>query len=270
MPVRGASLIISGIRLKRKKTMLITEGIVIRERAYGESDKFADVLTKEDRVIEMSVKRARKINGNSGSSTQLFAYSKFCCTEKGSSYIFNSAEPIHIFYGLRKDYEALALACYFADVIRSCITPAKCRPDIMRLLLNCLSFLEEDKRPKAMLKSIFEMRLMSDIGFMPDIVGCSCCGSYEPEEAYFDMNGGRFVCGDCLAGEPDRDTIKISKYVLEAVRHIVLTDFNRLFNFRVSDKTQDVLSVLTEKYLLIHLDREFHTLNYYRSLTNIK
>ena len=46
--------------------MIITEGIVIKERSVGEQDKFIDILTKEYGVVEAAVKGARKINGKRG------------------------------------------------------------------------------------------------------------------------------------------------------------------------------------------------------------
>ena len=58
--------------------MTTLEGIVLKERTVGEQDKFIDVLTKEKGLIEISVRGARKINGKSSSSTQLFAYSRKC------------------------------------------------------------------------------------------------------------------------------------------------------------------------------------------------
>ena len=81
--------------------MITEEGIVLKERSVGEQDKFIDILTKTRGVIEVCVKGAKKITGRSGSSTQLFAYSRFCIDQRGERMYLNSAEPIHIFYGLR-------------------------------------------------------------------------------------------------------------------------------------------------------------------------
>ena len=89
--------------------MIIQEGIVLRERLVGEHDKFLDVLTKNSGIIEITAKGAGKIGGKSRSSAQLFAYSKFCLNKKGDRYYLNSAEPIHIFYGLRDSLEKIAL-----------------------------------------------------------------------------------------------------------------------------------------------------------------
>ena len=162
--------------------MTTVEGIVLKERSVGEQDKFIDILTKESGVLEISVKGAKKINGRSGSSTQLLAYSRFCIDKRGSYLYLNSAEPIHILYGLRSSLSKISLASYFADVLRSCIKPEAQNGDIMRLMLNCLHYLETGERDEKLLKAIFELRLMSEIGYMPDIVACRSCGVFEPDE----------------------------------------------------------------------------------------
>ena len=101
--------------------MITVEGIVLKERSVGEQDKFIDILTKENGVLEISVKGAKKINGKSGASSQLFAYSRFCIQQRKERFYLNSAAPIHIFYDLRSSLSRISLASYFADVLRCCI-----------------------------------------------------------------------------------------------------------------------------------------------------
>lgn len=248
--------------------MIISEGIVIRERPVGEQDKFVDILTKESGVIEVSVKGGRKLAGKSGSSTQLFAYSRFCFDLRGERLYLNSAEPIHIFYDLRNSLTRLALASYFADVLRFCIHPEAQSADVLRLFLNTLHYLEKGLRSEAQLKALFELRLMSEIGYMPDIIMCRGCGAFEPEELFFPIDGSGFLCSDCFDSDELEDYYKIKLPVLHSIRHILLTDFDRLFNFRVSDNTLSVLSEVAEKYLIYHLERSFDTLEFYKSLLN--
>ena len=246
--------------------MTTVEGIVLKERSVGEQDKFIDILTKESGVIEVSVKGAKKINGKSSSSTQLLAYSRFCIDKRGNYMYLNSAEPIHIFYGLRSSLSKISLASYFADVMRSCIKPEAQNGDIMRLMLNCMHYLETGERDEKFLKAVFELRLMSDIGYMPDVVACRSCGVFEPEELFFCISDGGFFCADCFDNDSSADYMKVKLPVLSAVRHIVLTDLGRIFNFRVSEGTQEKLSALAESYLLTHLERSFGTLDFYKSL----
>ena len=106
---------------------------------------------------------------------------------------------------------------------------------------------------------------MSEIGYMPNIIMCLGCGAYEPEELFFCIDDGSFYCADCFT-ENGENYYKITLPVLNAVRHIVLTDFDRLFNFRVSDNSMSVLAELSEAYLKHHLERSFRTLDFYKSL----
>ena len=125
--------------------MLTIEGIVIKERSVGEQDKFIDVLTAKEGVIEISVKGAKKINSQSGSSAQLFAYSRFCIQLRKQRYYLNSAEPICIFYNLRTDIKKLSLAAYFADIVSYTIDRQNEYGEVLRLLLNTLHYLEKDE-----------------------------------------------------------------------------------------------------------------------------
>lgn len=249
--------------------MIIQEGIVLRERLVGEHDKFIDVLTKDRGIIEISAKGAGKTGGKSSSSAQLFAYSKFCMNKRNNRYYLNSAEPIHIFYGLRDSLTKIALAFYFSEVLTYCIDEECGGEEIMRLVLNTLYYLESGKRDQLLLKSVFELRLMADIGFMPDIIGCRMCGIYEPEILYFSEKSSCFYCDGCFDDAVDKDYTKIRLPILSAMRHIVLADFSRLFNFRISDAAMASLSAITENYLIVHLERHFQTLNYYKDIRKI-
>lgn len=245
--------------------MTTLEGIVLKERTVGEQDKFIDILTKDNGLIELSVKGARKISGKASSSTQLFAYSRFCYDVRRDRFCLNSAEPIHIFYGLRSSLSAISLASYFADVLRYSTAELTDSGNVLRLFLNTLHFLENGLRSEAMLKAIFELRLMSEIGYMPDIVCCRDCGCFEPKKLYFSSKDGRFRCSDCTS-DTDTESCKLKLSELSAIRHIVLADFDRLFNFRLSDESLFRLSDFSECYIKSQLERSFNTLEFYKSL----
>ena len=69
----------------------------------------------------------------------------------------------------------------------------------------------------------------------------------------------------CAFEEGD-NFIKMKLPVLRAVRHIVLAGYDRLYNFRVSDDTMQKLAYTAENYLIAHLERNFRTLDFYKSL----
>jgi len=246
--------------------LFTTEGIVIRERFVGENDKYIDVLTKSLGIIEVSVKGVKKMNSKNSSSTQLFSYSKFCFAKRGEKYYINSSEPIKVFYDLRLDLNKLALASYFAEVIKFSVVSEEPAEVVLRLFLNTLHYLASGERTSSFLKIIFELRLLTEIGLMPDLIACKNCLEYSSDNMYFFISEGIFMCEDCFGGFENENIIKINKSNLHTMRYIIFSEYEKLFNFKISKSSQDKLLNITEKYLICHLNREFKTLKFYKSL----
>lgn len=247
--------------------MTFVSGIVIRERQSGDNDKFLDILTDKCGLIEVVAKGVRKMTCKFASASQLFAYSKFCLNKRNERYYIDSAEPIKIFYPIREDLARLSLASYFSEVISYAVLPDESRnEEILRLFLNVLHFISEGTRPVGLLKSIFELRFMSDTGHMPGVVGCTDCGNYMTEKMYFRVANGALYCSDCFPAHTGIDAVCITEPVLNAIRHIVLSDMKKLFNFRLSDEGMNVLGYISENYLISHLGRNFRTLDFYKTV----
>lgn len=251
--------------------LITTEGIVLREKPFRENDKFIDVLTREYGVIEILIRGVRKITSKNCASSQLFAYSRFCIEKKGERFYLNSCEPIHIFYEIRLDVEKLALASYFSEILQFAVPANEPAEEIVRLLLNSLHFLTEGKRSIPLIKSIFELRLAADIGMMPDLVGCRECAAFSAEEMYFDVQSGVLYCEKCCGEfQSQNELILLTPSLLHAVRYIVLTDFEKLWDFSLSEQAQKRLNAVSENYLTAHLGRSFKTLDFYKSLLPIE
>lgn len=239
---------------------------MIRERTSGETSKFIDVLTENLGVIEISVRGCKKINSKNCAATQLFAYSKFCLNKKRDMYYINCAEPINIFYKLRTDLQKLSLASYLSELVSYVVGNEGHEGSILKLFLNTLHFISNGNRPLEILKSIFEIRFMSEIGLMPNVFTCQNCSEYITEGAYFIINDGIISCLDCYDNDIDSDVKKISPTVLHALRHIILSEYDKLYNFKISEESQKQLSAVTEQYVIMHLEKNFKTLNFYKSI----
>ena len=85
-----------------------------------------------------------------------------------------------------------------------------------------------------MLKPLFELRFMTELGMMPDLLMCRSCGVFLPKRLYFSVEQGCFFCTNCGAPQRDNSCILIPAAVLQAMRHIVFADFSRLFRVRIS------------------------------------
>ena len=250
--------------------LLTTMGVVIGERTYGENDKFIDVFTKDHGIIEITVKGGRKLNSKNAASTALFSYSKFCVSKRGERYYLNSSEIENTFYDLRLDIKKLALASYFAELLKYTVLSYdsdKAYEIILKLFLNALYYLEKDTHDIMLLKSVFEFRLLSEIGLIPNLIGCSICNIYSHTKMHFDIQNGKLYCDDCFSGTDGYNTIVINESTLSALRHISLADLNVLFNIKVSIRLLTELNKITNRYVCTHINRKFKTLEYFESIS---
>ena len=167
--------------------MLTKRCLILQERQAGDAGRFLDILTKTEGVLEVFVRGSKKANSKHLAATQPFAYSKLCLAEKNGRYYVESAEPIHLFYGLREHLTQLALAAYFFDLIRYAVPTGQQQNFILRLTLNTLYYLTTGNRSEAFLKSVFELRFLSELGMMPDVLVCPVRNpcSIPPEQGIF-------------------------------------------------------------------------------------
>lgn len=251
--------------------MITLKCLIIREEQVGESSKRVYALTTERGVISIFVKGGMK-SGKYASATQLYVYSEICAEERKNAkgetnYFLNSAEPITMFFELRLDVYKAALAAYLTELLYySRIECAVDKNEVMRLTLNTLYYLNEGKKDRELLKSIFEFRLMCETGFRPNLIGCSVCYKYEDTKMYFNLHSGDIQCEDCCLNKNSVLGIVLDEKLLYIVRHIALTDFDRLFAIKISPKYQEQLTEFTERFVNYQFGDHFDTLTFYRSL----
>ena len=102
---------------------------------------------------------------------------------------------------------------------------------------------------------------------MPDLVCCDGCKCYESEAMYFLPKSGRLICGDCIS-KINEYSIKIGMGVTTAMRYCIYAEFNKMFNFKLSDEGLNVLEKCSEQYLLSTTEHNFKTLEFYKTMSS--
>lgn len=202
--------------------------------------------------------------------TQLLCHADFVLFKGREKYTIDEATPLTLFMSIRTDLEKLALAQYFCE-LEGFLAPKEEEASLfLRLILNALALLEAGKYPAAQIKAAFEMRLLTLAGYMPDLVACAHCGTYEADEVVFLLPSGVFLCAACAAHEqmPQREQVRLPRGALAAMRHTVYADFARLFSFSLPERTLAVFANAVERYVLFTLEHSFKTLEFYHSISS--
>jgi len=242
------------------------DGIVLRARSL-EGDRLLNILTAELGLITAYANRTGNMRSRLAASTEALSYSRFVLFTHRGRVTVDKADSNQIFFAVRADFEKLCLASYFAQLAGELLTAAEPAQEPLRLLLNCLHYLEEGKRTPAQLKPIFELRLLTLAGFMPGLVGCRVCAEYTAEEMFFFPLEGELACGSCLQKDdaPKSGGVPVSAGVLAAMRHIIYAPAERLFSFTLGEDGLRSLSWISEQYLLTRAERSFPALEMYKN-----
>ncbi len=256
--------------------MLVTyDGIVIGRRDVGDSGCFIDILTDEQGIVEAKAHGVKKLNSSIMPSASLFSYATFCMSKNGSRYTINSAKPKFSFHDIGKDIEKLALASYFAQAVKYCISSEQEQSvqsdnsdSIVRFFAIALYEVlntEKTHRTLDVVKAGFELRFCRELGFAPNLVACDNCGEYDCERGmHFLPDKAKLICDDCLYVD---GAVRLMPEVLYAMRCITYSPMDNIFRFGVTPQGAAQLGGICERYFLDRVERGFPALDYYKSLS---
>ena len=248
--------------MAREKT--VVKGIVLRAVDTKESDKILTVLTPGGK-LPVIAKGARGRKSRVTACTQLLAYSELTLSESRGWQYLSEGSPIQLFEGARRDIALLSLASYFAELTEAAALENVESGEILSLLLNALYALGELKKDPALVKAVFELKLMSLIGFEPLADACACCGNPEPEDPVLDIREGVICCGRCGKGERGL-AMPLSPGALAALRRALYGEAKRLYSFSLAGPDLKKLGDASEAYVHAMLERGFKTLDFYKGL----
>ena len=246
--------------MARERT--VVKGIVLRAVDTKESDKILTVLTPYGK-LPVAAKGARSRKSRVTACTQLLAYSELTLSESRGWQYLSEGNTIELFEEVRKDIELLSLASYFAELTEAAALEGVESGEILSLLLNALYAL---KKNPALVKTAFEFKLMSLIGFEPLADACAYCGNPEPEDPVLDVREGVVCCGKCGRGERGL-SMPLSGGSLAALRRVLYGEAKRLYSFSLAGPDLKKLGDASETYVHTMLERGFKTLDFYKGPT---
>ena len=245
------------------------KGLVVKANNVGDNDKYITILTEEYGKIMFRASGVRNLKNKYLTVTQLFAYSEFALLKMPNFIKMNEAQLIENFYNIRLNLNSLALATYIADAASVMCVEGKDEDGILQLLLNTLYVISTEKMSNQVIKGVFEMRILSKSGFMPNLESCESCKSDDFSKIFFfDIAGGNLVCEDCLntTVNPNQQLIKISADALRAVKYIIRADDERLYSFILHDEAAHDFANICERYFLSQTEINFSSLKFYKEI----
>lgn len=242
--------------------MLTVKGIVIRSQKYSDFDRLITVITEEHGKVFFKACGINSLKSKNAAACSLYTYSEFVIRQNGEhAYLVRSSA---LYYPLRRgcDLTRLSLAGYFAQLAMDTVYDVETSASVLKLMVNALFVLSKKDRDADLVKAVFELRLLTALGYAPLLDGCSSCGKEltSVRGMYFHWLEGDLLCEDCL---PEGRSF-LSRDCLLLIRRSVECDEKSAYAVNVPPELLKELSYAAERFLLNQLERKYDTLDFYK------
>lgn len=218
----------------------------------GDFDKMVTILTPNGK-IGCAAKGARRPKSLLMAATQFFCFGEYLIFKGNNSFNINSCDTIEIFYNLRTDLDKLNYAVNICKIVDSVTYENQNTYKILQLLLNTLYVISETDKNLELVASVFRIRLLCLLGFMPKVTKCVNCDNNE-NIAFFSIIDNGFKCKNC--GKVDKSAISMCATSVDAIRYIIAAPAKKIFSFELNDDAIKEISLISKVYLREKLEIE--------------
>ena len=125
---------------------------------------------------------------------------------------------------------------------------------ILQLFLNTLYTISETDKDKDFVLSVFKMRLLCTLGFMPRVRECTSCKE-EKGLTKFSIRDNGFKCDAC--GRQDKSALDMSESTKNAILYTVSAPPKKLYSFNLKDDSLREFELISKIYFNEKLEKEY-------------
>ena len=231
-----------------------TKGIIIAEKVLSDFDKILTILTPNMGKIECVAKGARRPKSLLMAGTQFLCFGDYLLYKGSENYSMNSCETIEVFYNIRTDLDKLKYAVYITKIVNDVTMENQNNYKVLQLFLNTLYVISNTDKDLDLIVSIFRLRLLSIIGYKPEIKECKMCKKNE-DITKFSIRDNGFKCSSC--GKVDKGAIDMNETTRDAIRYIIISDAKKIYSFNIPQESIEELKIISKVYLTEKLEKEY-------------
>ncbi|MBC7795457.1 MAG: DNA repair protein RecO [Pyrinomonadaceae bacterium] len=188
-----------------------TDAIVIRSYIVAESDKIIVFFTRQNGLVSLVVKGARRLKNRFGGRLEPFTALKIVYLQKEETELgyLQEAEIEESLFPLFVQPEVLSALSHFGELVMVAIGTQDANPVLYRMLLACLLEIKKSNPNTQDLKWLvcyFELWLLKLTGYLPDLRICMKCRRSDAEVSGWYWNDGTPVCERCTIYNASRLT----------------------------------------------------------------
>lgn len=215
-------------------------GIVAFEKAYLESSKLVNIITKDYGVINVIAKGSKKIKSPLRCATNKLVIGEYNIYYKEDKLsTLGSGDVVNSLKNIQKDIMRISYASYLIELSLQVLKQSN--NSIYDVLESALIKIDEGYDP-LVITNIVELKYLSFLGVMPVLDKCATCGSKDNIATISSQRGG-YVCNDCLHEEEI-----VSEKTIKLIRMFYYVDIAKISKLDISDEVKEEINRFLNEY----------------------
>lgn len=244
-----------------------SQALVLRSIKFRETSLITSFFTAEFGKIKALSKGVRKEKSTLMSHYEPFTQVEIVFYEKVKSDIHFVSECalIYFFPKIRADLEKIGWASYLVELADTVLPVHEKNMRLFGLLLEVLRRMED--APPSRLVNIFELKLLEEIGFFPQLRNCIRCGK-EDSGGIIHLAEGGIVCAHCR--RYSEEYLPVSKGLIKTMQYFADNDPAKGLALNVSREMEDEIHRLVYRWVRFRYERDLSAFRFLREVDLIR
>ena len=187
-----------------------TEAIPLKRMDYGEADRILTVFTPGYGKLRLLAKGVRKSTSRMAGHLELFTHTHIMVARGRDLSVATQASTIQPFRELREDLVRSSYAYHLAELVDAFLQDDDEHAAVFDLLRSALAALSAGGVPAELVARHFEVQLLGEVGFRPQLTAClTCQEAVLPEPNAYSVFLGGIVCPRCAPTAPSASAISL-------------------------------------------------------------
>lgn len=232
-------------------------GMVIVAAPVGEYDKRLVILTRERGRITAFAKGARRPNSQYVAGSRPFSFGEFTLYQGREAYTLIGMNISNYFEDMASDLDKVYYGMYFLELADYFARENVEAKDMLNLLYASFMAVRRGNVPMKLIRLIYELKIFALNGEYPEVFGCTSCGNKDSLR-YFSISANGALCAGCKTAR--KDAIETDTSTFYTMQYIISAPIGKLYTFTVSDRVLTELTMIMTRWMAVHCDKSFKTL----------
>ena len=231
-----------------------TEAVVIKKTKLGEADSILTLYTPHLGKIQGFARSLRKTRSKMAGHLELLTHSQVSLARGRNIDTITGSQTINSYLPVKNDLWLTSCGLYIAELVNQFTAEHQEHYELYRLILETLDCMC-DENNKELLLRYFELRLLQNAGYRPQLRECVACHQVlEPAINYFSSPAGGMLCPTCALSQPFASPLSVNAQ--KVLRLLQSTDYSGAGRLKIDGELARELEEVISGYLKHLLERE--------------